>query len=474
MIDLLERSEPLRRSAATTSSSNVTTTAIAGRSRCAPAVSSCVTAAPVVVTSTCTRRCGWALEIAGATRPTGGEVGADDELLAGFGRVPGGERVGARAPDGRRPAPGIEAERSSGSTLRCPMRPIRCSARLRSRSPTASTSSRAARHRREDTFEALTLAGYPLPPELKVPMQMAWARRLETDLVALARGYSALTHRSARELAEQARVQGLNLMTPDVVAALRTATLRAVTTAVEERHLTAVEPAIAMVRLALLLDPRFDLSRAQDQLYFALVGASDESAAALRPLGVVSDFRRRPRHPAPCAVGSPAVQPLTSTRRRAGERGCRQMERSSPSRSRRPTSRRTVRSRRSGSPRPTVRAHRIRSAPVPTETATLVPDGSSSRHESPRGERSQPLVAGRGRRRVRRWSRSPRRSKPSSGRRTAGRSRSSRASETKPNTHRRATRIVLRGASVTSGGSTTTRAGSSTVRSLSSSSRPTA
>ena len=43
-----------------------------------------------------------------------------------------------------------------------------------------------------DTFEALTLAGYPLPPELKVPMQMAWARRLETDLVALARGYSAL------------------------------------------------------------------------------------------------------------------------------------------------------------------------------------------------------------------------------------------------------------------------------------------
>ena len=36
-----------------------------------------------------------------------------------------------------------------------------------------------------DTFEALTLAGYPLPPELKVPMQMAWARRLETDLVAL-------------------------------------------------------------------------------------------------------------------------------------------------------------------------------------------------------------------------------------------------------------------------------------------------
>ena len=166
-----------------------------------------------------------------------------------------------------------------------------------------------------DTFEALTLAGYPLPPELKVPMQMAWARRLETDLVALARSYSALTYRSARELAEQARVQGLNLMTPDVVAALRAATLRAVTTAVEERQLTAVEPAIAMVRLALLLDPRFDLSRAQDQVYFALVGASDESAAvAASARRRARTRRRRPRHPASRAVGSPAVQPADIAR----------------------------------------------------------------------------------------------------------------------------------------------------------------
>jgi hypothetical protein len=75
-------------------------------------------------------------------------------------------------------------------------------------------------------------------------------------------------------------------MTPDVFAALRAATLRAVTTAVEERNLTAVESAIATLRLALLLDPRFDLSRAQDQVYFALVGGNDDSAEALRPLGV--------------------------------------------------------------------------------------------------------------------------------------------------------------------------------------------
>ena len=138
-----------------------------------------------------------------------------------------------------------------------------------------------------DTFEALAVAGYPLPPELKLPVEMATARRLEADLVALARDYSPLTYRSARELAEQAKRQGLSLLTPAVTAALHDATLSAVATAIAERHLTAVEAAIATVRLALLLDPRFDLSRAQDDVYFALVGSTDDTKAVLRPLGIV-------------------------------------------------------------------------------------------------------------------------------------------------------------------------------------------
>ena len=42
-----------------------------------------------------------------------------------------------------------------------------------------------------DVFEALALASYPLPPELKLPVEMATARRLEADLVALAGGLRA-------------------------------------------------------------------------------------------------------------------------------------------------------------------------------------------------------------------------------------------------------------------------------------------
>ena len=104
-------------------------------------------------------------------------------------------------------------------------------------------------------------------------------------------------------------MQGLNLMTPDVVAALRTATPRAVTTAVEERRLTADQPAIAMVRLALLLDPKFDLSRSQDQLYLALVGASDEYGPRCVRSASSSDSPSTPSASASRAVGSPAVQP---------------------------------------------------------------------------------------------------------------------------------------------------------------------
>jgi hypothetical protein len=137
-----------------------------------------------------------------------------------------------------------------------------------------------------DVFEALALASYPLPPELKLPVELATARRLEADLVALAAGFEPVTHRDARELAEQAKAQGLSLATPAVIDALRDATQRAVQIAVASRTREAVQDAIAMVRLAVMLDAPFDLSPAQDAVYFALVeDAGDDSP--LRPLGLV-------------------------------------------------------------------------------------------------------------------------------------------------------------------------------------------
>ena len=230
-----------------------------------------------------------ALEITGGTRPSSGDAHAEDEALTEFGRAfRQGERVSGlvrrlldhfAVPDRGGMEFGLDSALPDAADQVLASTAQSLADRFDIEFERLVTDA-------SDTFEALAIAGYPLPPELKLPVEMATARRLETDLVALARGYSPLTYHSARDLAEQAKVQGLSLMTPAVAAALREATLGAVTTAVEERHLTSVESAIAIVRLARILDPHVDLSRAQDTVYFALVRSSGEAAAVLRPLGV--------------------------------------------------------------------------------------------------------------------------------------------------------------------------------------------
>jgi hypothetical protein len=230
-----------------------------------------------------------ALEIAGASRPARSDVDHDDALLASFATAfRDGERVtalvrrmiGELAPsdlggeefglDSALPDVGEQVLRSTAQTL-----VDRFDVAFERLVTDAA-----------DVFEALTLASYPLPPELKLPVEMATARRLEADLVALAAGFEPVTLRDARELAEQAKAQGLSLATPAVINALRDATQRAVRVAVAEGTPEAVQDAIAVVRLALMLDAPFDLSPAQDAVYFALVdGAGNDSP--LRPLGVV-------------------------------------------------------------------------------------------------------------------------------------------------------------------------------------------
>ncbi|HMK13208.1 MAG TPA: DUF3536 domain-containing protein, partial [Acidimicrobiales bacterium] len=231
-----------------------------------------------------------ALEITGATRPTSGDLRAEDDALEEFGHAfRQGERVSGLV---RRMVDGLAAPERGGTEFGLDSAlPDAAEQVLQSTAQSLADRFDLEFERlvtdASDTFEALAIAGYPLPPELKLPVEMATARRLETDLVALARGYSPLTYHSARDLAEQAKVQGLSLMTPAVSAALREATVGAVTAAVEEPHLTTVESAIAMVRLAQILDPHVDLSRAQDTVYFALIRSSAAAAVVLRPLGVV-------------------------------------------------------------------------------------------------------------------------------------------------------------------------------------------
>jgi hypothetical protein len=230
-----------------------------------------------------------ALEIAGASRPASGDVDHDDAVLVSFATAfRDGERVTAliRRMIGELAPSDLGGEEFSlDSAL-----PDAGEQVLRSTAQTLVDRFDVAFERlvtdAADVFEALTLASYPLPPELKLPVEMATARRLEADLVALAAGFEPVTHRDARELAEQAKAQGLSLATPAVIAALSDATQRAVQIAVASRTREAVQDAIAMVRLAVMLDAPFDLSPAQDAVYFALVeDAGDDSP--LRPLGLV-------------------------------------------------------------------------------------------------------------------------------------------------------------------------------------------
>ena len=220
-----------------------------------------------------------ALEIAGASRPASGDTEHDDALLARFAAAfRDGERVTAlvRHMIDELAPPGLGGEEFSlDSAL-----PDAAEQVLRSTAQSLVDRFDVAFERlvtdAADVFEALAVAGYPLPPELKLPVEMATARRLEADLVALAAAFEPVTLRDARELAEQAKVQGLSLTTPAVIGALRDATERVVQIAVADRSPDAVQDAIAMVRLALLLDAPFDLSPAQDAVYFALVGGVGE------------------------------------------------------------------------------------------------------------------------------------------------------------------------------------------------------
>jgi hypothetical protein len=228
-----------------------------------------------------------ALEIAGASRPAG-DVAHDDALLATFADAfRDGERVTAlvrRMIEDLAPADLGGEEFSLDSAL-----PDAAEQVLRSTAQTLVDRFDVAFERlvidAADVFEALALASYPLPPELKLPVEMATARQLEAALVALVAGFEPVTYSAARELAEQAKVQGLSLATPAVIDALGEATVHSVHVAVANRSPGAVHDAIAMVRLALLLDAPFDLSPAQDAVYFALVGGVGEDTT-LRPLGV--------------------------------------------------------------------------------------------------------------------------------------------------------------------------------------------
>jgi alpha-amylase/alpha-mannosidase (GH57 family) len=130
-------------------------------------------------------------------------------------------------------------------------------------------------------FSALATAGYPLPPELRAPAELALARRFEAEIAASVDGADVSAFRAARATAREARDGGFRLATPRAEATMGTTLLAAVQRAVEQPDADRVDAALALLRLMRDLDLHPSLDRPQELVYDALGGPD---AARLRPL----------------------------------------------------------------------------------------------------------------------------------------------------------------------------------------------
>lgn len=137
-----------------------------------------------------------------------------------------------------------------------------------------------------DTLAALAVTGTPLPAELRGPVELALARRLEAAVAACGGSTDPAAYRVVQALVREAREEGVRLASPAAAAALEQAVGRAVDDAAATPGGATVEAAVGMVRLAreLSLDVRVDV--AQEHVYDALRSdrLDDGARALLAPL----------------------------------------------------------------------------------------------------------------------------------------------------------------------------------------------
>ncbi len=126
-------------------------------------------------------------------------------------------------------------------------------------------------------LSALVGAGFPLPPELRAPAELALARRFEA---AVADG----RHDAAADIAEEARRAGFTMVTPRALSTIARTLAAAVTAAVAEPDEDTVGGALDVLRLARALDLQLDLDRAQEAVYDARADGGP-AAGGLAPLG---------------------------------------------------------------------------------------------------------------------------------------------------------------------------------------------
>jgi Domain of unknown function (DUF3536)/Glycosyl hydrolase family 57 len=152
-----------------------------------------------------------------------------------------------------------------------------------------------------DTLAALAVADTPLPPELRGPVELALARRLESAVAACAGSTDPAEYRAVRALAREAREEGVRLASPAAAATLERAIDRAVDDAAATPDAATLAAAVGMVALARELALDVSLAVAQERVHDALhgdrldAGAREMLAPLARRLGVAADGRDQGR-----------------------------------------------------------------------------------------------------------------------------------------------------------------------------------
>jgi hypothetical protein len=148
-------------------------------------------------------------------------------------------------------------------------------------------------NRRE--ISSLVRAGLTLPPAIRLPAEMALARRLEAEITAQQGSWDPKAYEAALAAAREAEVQGLTIDAPRARQALEQALAAAVQRALAGEP-DAVDAALALRDLATALGVSIDVSRPQEQVYDAvLAGGRDDLALLAAALGLATDHLGIPR-----------------------------------------------------------------------------------------------------------------------------------------------------------------------------------
>jgi hypothetical protein len=138
-----------------------------------------------------------------------------------------------------------------------------------------------------DTLAALAVAGTPLPAELRGPVELALARRLEAALAACRGSTDPADYRVVRAVARQAREEGVRVASRRAASMLADAVSAAVSAATAAPGAATVDAAVGMVCLARELAIDVPLDVAQERIHDALADRrlDERTRELLTPLG---------------------------------------------------------------------------------------------------------------------------------------------------------------------------------------------